>query len=131
MHVDKKRDGACPEKSFVCVHSYLTQNSLPSLQGFGVKFGGPKTEADAQAKGHGIFISGVKTGSVAEECVEQLRVGWQIIAFNGQDTTKATFVEMKALLASVGNTMELVLQKNDALKAAYSKKKKSKSETQD
>lgn len=55
------------------------------------------------------------------ELIGDLRVGWQIIEFNGVDITRATFRDMKKLLGTVGESMELKQMENEALRATYTK----------
>eukprot|EP00038_Savillea_parva_P013165 m.7532 g.7532 ORF g.7532 m.7532 type:complete len:1177 (-) comp2453_c0_seq1:87-3617(-) len=111
---------ATPESQEDVVECVLERDE----KGFGLKFGGPKTDEDGEANGFGIFVSGVKPGSVAEKS-DTLHIGWQIIEFNGANLSKGTFAGMKDLLGKVEKKMVLKLRQNEALRRAYVRKKKS------
>lgn len=83
-------------------------------------FGGPHDEKEANVKGRGVFISGVRGNSVAAANT-QIQLGMQIVAMNDVDLTQATFVELRELLQSVGDKMTLVLRENLELIKPYRK----------
>jgi len=91
-------------------------------EGFGLRFGGARSKAEADESGYGIFVSGTALESIAAKNPD-LRVGWQIVTMNGEELLEATFVEMKKALQRLGDTMVLRLTQNESLRSVYTKKK--------
>lgn len=91
--------------------------------GYGLTFGGPRSLSEAKVHGFGVFVSGVKAGSIAEQCPD-VKVGWQIISMNGNSLDGGTFEEMKKVLATLSDTMVLVLRENDDLLLRYANRDK-------
>lgn len=88
--------------------------------GFGVLFGGAKTEEQARVKGRGIFVSGTKPGSPAS-ANRVIRAGLQILSVNGIDLSNAIVPDLAAKLKNVGSSMEIGLLPNPSLYASYRK----------
>eukprot|EP00041_Stephanoeca_diplocostata_P033370 m.1101559 g.1101559 ORF g.1101559 m.1101559 type:complete len:1624 (-) comp24325_c0_seq2:441-5312(-) len=105
-------------KTTACVRATLEKGD----SGFGLKFGGAKDKAEADVYGYGMYIASVKPGTPAESNVN-VRIGWQIVSVDGQDTSNATLVEMKEVVRSLGNTMTIEQVQNTQLAASYHDKK--------
>ena len=86
--------------------------------GFGLRFGGPKTHADGEEHGFGVFVSGTKPGGAAEDNSE-IYIGMQVLMLNGVDLTSATTATLSAALKTVKTEMALHLIENDSLFKTY------------
>ena len=96
----------------------VTVELAKTSAGFGLKFGGPKNEAEADKTGPGLFISGTKPDSAAARHPD-VKDGLQIVSLNGQDLTDGNFGTLKAALQGVDTLLTLKLRENPALAASY------------
>jgi len=87
-------------------------------KGFGIIFGGAKTEDEAKQFGRGIFILKVKGDSVASQNAH-LKRGLQIKSINGTDLTNAIMLDLKPVIQGVKQDMNFELVENPVLYAAY------------
>ena len=91
---------------------------IKNEMGFGLRFGGPKSQEDGEAYGFGVFVSGTKPGGAAEDNSE-ICIGMQVLMLNGVDLTNATTATLSAALKTVKKEMTLHLIDNDALFKTY------------
>ena len=98
------------------IRTTLTRNA----DGFGLKFGGAKSDGDIAAYGPGIFIKGCKANSAAA-ANPALRGGVQIMKVNGTQLDGASLDELKTVIMAAGDTLELEIRENIGLVQAYTK----------
>lgn len=99
----------------------MTVSLMKNSDGFGLKFGGPKTRNAATAHGMaGIYLTEPKRGSIADQN-EAIQVGMQVVSINDTDTSQFTIADLKPLSASFGDTVTLKICKNDELLRVYGK----------
>jgi hypothetical protein len=93
--------------------------------GFGVKFGGAAAAKEADKRGYGVFVAGMKAGGEGKK-VEGLEIGMQVLKVNGTDMKKATTKELDVVLKAAKKTGELTLEleTNEELYEAYNTKKR-------
>ena len=87
-------------------------------KGFGIVFGGAKTEDEAKEFGRGIFILKVKGDSVASQN-EHLKHGLQVKSVNGTDLTNAIMPGLKPVIQDAKQDMNFELVENPVLYATY------------
>ena len=105
------------------IHTTVVKNDL----GFGLRFGGPKTTADGEKHGFGVFVSGTKPGGAAEDNPD-ISIGFQVLNLNGVDLTNATTATLSEALTKVRTEMTLQLIENDKLFKTYTQPAKSSGE---
>jgi hypothetical protein len=103
--------GVSEEGAFRCT---LSNGS----SGYGLKFGGPRSPAEGEKRGFGIYVSTVMPHGDAS-AKEEVQVGLQVLSLNGHDLRQGTTRELTTALQTATESMELDLAENKELFNAY------------
>jgi len=97
----------------------ITTSITKGVGGFGMIFGGPKSQEEADIYGYGVFIKSCKPGSVAEAHPD-VRAGLQVTKMNGVDLTNSTINgTLKDTVKKSGDTLLIEVCENKLLTATY------------
>lgn len=113
--------GAAPRAPLVAPVGGVTVKRGPA--GFGLSFCGAYTVEQAERRGYGVFISGVRPGGAADKA-GGIGVGMQVVELNGEDLRKATTIELEKKLKSVEESLHFELEANLDLYEAYNPDKR-------
>lgn len=87
--------------------------------GFGIKFGGPRSDAEAQQYGRGLYVAGCVPDSPADKAPE-LQLGMRIVAVNGHTTDDVTNIkQVRNMMTAEDTVLELTVVQDRTLWTKY------------
>eukprot|EP00041_Stephanoeca_diplocostata_P035025 m.1218489 g.1218489 ORF g.1218489 m.1218489 type:complete len:1418 (+) comp24619_c0_seq17:472-4725(+) len=104
-------------------HSDPTEPFVVSMtkgaNGYGIKFGGPRGEAEAQQYGKGLYVAGCVPDSPADR-LPDLELGMHIVAVNGHDTSDLTHVkQVRSMMTAEDSVLALTVVRDVTLWTKY------------